>query len=950
MARPFPPKTEFFIDSTWVDATSSVFGKSGEPGSVSIMHGMSEQQNNISPDSCTFTLRNADGKWSNRYPLSPYYGKIPRYTQVRQSVPGAGGDMDLYALHVEPDDSGLAFTTDKATLDVVGDIDIRIELTPAYGWRGPSPQQVAAKWTPGATSWSLRVLQTGRIEFATSQTGTTLGTTYFSTAIPITATQRLALRVTLDVDLGGTQKVMTFYTSDSITGTWTILGTAQTTAGTTSIASTSSQVEVGSGNDGGSVFAGGTSYVGKVHGFEMYSGIAGTKVADYKPNRTGNVVGSTTWADTCATPNTWSVVTKTRITSDRIRFVGEMANLPLTWDTTKRDVALSVQAYTAFRRLSKGGQPLHSPIYRNLISQVGTNLYFPMEDGSDTLAPQAVVGSGPYVHYSSINFSGSTPDGFPGSAGAVTLAGANAYLQVSTAGRTGTGTARAVFYFKLTAVPTPSAAWPLFEIRGQGTIGSVVWAVANDGYAIDLQSAGGTSLASGTTLFGAGASPLNSWVGVEIELVQSGPNINWSVLWHGVTTEVFYIMSGSIAGSVGRFNWMRGDVSTNAAFANMQSAHWLCTTGSLDLTALAQAENAFLDEMAGDRIRRLGAEENMQVNVYGQINNVINSAPMGYQRIASVLDLFTDCAKVDGGVFGEARDRLGFVYYCASFLGNRRGLVLSESSSHLSAQPIVPDDDRYLINDYTATRTGGGSARTVAADGTYGPNNILDPPAGVGRVPGGDTFNAATDDQVQGISQYQVFWRTWDESRIPNLSVGLHRSALTSNQALTRQVLDAYLASPVKLQDLLTIASFDALNMSIIGYTETYDGFLWTIIFNTIPQGPNNIPRAEIEGPDDRIPRAGDSNSVLNADITSTANTFVINTLIGAKWIVGSSAPDFPIYVMMGGELMSVGQIGAPAGALQTASNVTRSVNGVVKAQTASTPVEVRDAVNLGLV
>lgn len=955
MARPFPPKTEFLINGTWTDVSSYVFGRSGDSNALSIQHGMSDQQGSVSPDSCTFTLDNADGRFSNRYPLSPYYGKIPRNTQVRQSMPTAGGDMDLYARHVEPDDSGLVSTVDKATLDIVGDIDIRIELTPAYGWRPPSQQCLAAKWvgTAGRESWVLMLRYDGILQVITSQTGSDVGTFYTSIPLPyLTTPARLALRFTLDVNLGGTQKVATFYTSDSITGTWTMLGPAQTTAGITSIAASTSDLEVGSGNDGGSPFSTTTSFVGKVHGFELYSGIAGTKVADYKPNRAGNTVGSTSWADTCATPNTWNVVTKTRITSDRVRFVGEMTNLPLTWDITKRDVQLAVQSYGALRRLSRGGQLLKSSLYRYLLGQLFKNLYFPLEDGSDTTVPQAVAGSGPVVSSSGLTFSGSTPDGFPGSGGAATLTSSNSFLQVSTAGRTSTGSASALVYFRLAALPASEKA--LFTIRGQGTGATVTISVDTTGYTFRVFSAAGAAVDSGSTLFGAGASPLNQWIGMQVLFTTVGPNVRWDTTWHAVGSTVFFthlVGGGSFAGTVGRFNLIRCDAATDAAYTSAQTAHWLCTQNSTQINnpEFAIASNAFIGETAGARMRRLATQENVLVDVYGEINNVISSAPMGAQRVASLSDLFADCYKLDGGVFGEQRDRLAFVYYCASFFGNRRGLVLSESSSHLSEQPVLPDDDRYLINDYTATRTAGGSSRTVAEDSTWGPNNITDPPSGVGRVPGGDSFNAATDDQMQGVSQFQVFWRTWDEPRIPSLKVGLHRTPLTSSLALTRDVLDAYLASPVQLTGMLTIASFDALNMTVLGYTEQYDGFLWTLTFNTVPQGPYNSGRADIEGPEGRVPRAADSNSVLNADITNTATTFVINTPIGADWIVGSSAPDFPIMVMMGGELMSVGQIAAPAGNLQTASSVTRSVNGVVKAQTAATPVLVRDAVYVGI-
>lgn len=960
MARTLPSKTEMFISGAWTDVTSDVFGRAGEEGAISIQHGMTDLQGTASPDSSTFTLDNRTGAYSNRYPLSTNYGKIPRNTQVRHSVPGAAGDMDLHSLHVEPNGSGQVVTADKATLDITGDIDIRIEATPAYGWRPQYPQILAGKYDVAlnSRSWALGVAVGGQLQFFTSQTGTGLGTVYTSAVIPQAST-RLAVRVTLDVDLGGTQKVCTFYTSDSITGTYTVLGSASTTAGTTSLFASTAPLEVGSANSGTAPFGGVTAWVGKIHGFEMRSGIAGTLVADYKPNRSGNVVGSAGWADTCATPNTWTVISKARVTSDRLRFVGEMTNLPLTWDKTKRDVELSVQAYGSLRRLSRGGQPLQSPIFRYLNSQLSTNLYFPMEDGANTIRPQPAIGmAGTSSSVSNITLSGSTPTGFPGSAGAVTLNAAQSYVQVSAPGRSTTGTQSAVVYFK-NPTNVIGVDQTLFTISGQNF--NVEIQVGAAGYTFRINNSLGGLINSYTTAFGTEAPP-TGWVAMQIRFTtSSATQALFETIWHGIGSSTFYTHNpGGTTETMGasfpvtRFNVIRYEALNSTAFVGSQGAHFLCTqdTWMINTISLAQASNAFLAETAATRMRRLAAQENVNIDVWGEQTALLASASMGYQKPGTLLDVLADCYKTDGGVFGEARDRLGFVYYCASFFGNHQGLVLSESSFHLADVISVPDDDRYLINDFTATRDGGGIGRTIASDVTYGPNNTIDPPNGVGRVPGGDTFSLATDEQAGRISQFQVFWRTWDEPRIPNLKIGMHRTPITGNAALTRDILGAYLGSPVQLTGMLSIASFESLNMTVLGYTETFDGYLWSITLNTIPQGPYSVGRAEIEGPDGRAPRADTAlgASQLNASINSTANTFVVNvTGSPSSWIVGSSAPDFPIFVMMAGELMSVGQIAARAANLQTFSSVTRSLNGVVKAQTVGANVSVRDAVYIGM-
>ena len=92
-------------------------------------------------------------------------------------------------------------------------------------------------------------------------------------AAPISDGQRLALRVTLDVNDGGGNRVANFYTAPTIAGPWTQLGATVTTAGAVSIFSGSAVLEVGSN-------ASGTTQMmaGLVYAVEVRDGIDGTVV------------------------------------------------------------------------------------------------------------------------------------------------------------------------------------------------------------------------------------------------------------------------------------------------------------------------------------------------------------------------------------------------------------------------------------------------------------------------------------------------------------------------------------------------------------------------------------------------------------------------------------------------------------------------------------------------
>lgn len=84
---------ELLVDGSWVDITGRVMVRDAA-GQISITRGQSAEGQNPSPGTCTLQLNNRDGLFSPANPISPYYGKIGRNTQLRVSV--AKGDDKSY--------------------------------------------------------------------------------------------------------------------------------------------------------------------------------------------------------------------------------------------------------------------------------------------------------------------------------------------------------------------------------------------------------------------------------------------------------------------------------------------------------------------------------------------------------------------------------------------------------------------------------------------------------------------------------------------------------------------------------------------------------------------------------------------------------------------------------------------------------------------------------------
>lgn len=73
--------------ATWVWTDLSLFAL----GSVSVRSGRSDEASQTQPTACGFRLRNTDGRFSPRFPTSPYYPYVRRQTPVRISLsPGTG--------------------------------------------------------------------------------------------------------------------------------------------------------------------------------------------------------------------------------------------------------------------------------------------------------------------------------------------------------------------------------------------------------------------------------------------------------------------------------------------------------------------------------------------------------------------------------------------------------------------------------------------------------------------------------------------------------------------------------------------------------------------------------------------------------------------------------------------------------------------------------------------
>lgn len=935
MAFPTDPTdldVEMNLAGTWVNLRTG--GLVLDRG-ITITRGRSDEAGQLAPAQLAMTLNNTDGRFSPRNPVSPYYGMLGRNTPVRASVKRGTNFLEA------PGNTGDKVTApDTAAVSITGDIDVRIDLT-TDSW---GAHNLAGKFKRAGNqlSWIFQVAMDGtlRLSWTTSGATGTAAVAISTRGIPMYP-GRLALRATLDVDNGAGSNTTTFYTSDTISGTWVQLGDpivgALGTAGITSIFDSTAPIELGDVPDQTSVIpvnginGTATPFVGRINAFELRNGINGTVVAN--PVFTAQTAGTTSFADTASTPNTWTLQGNTVLTNRRWRFYGELATIPPKWDVSGNDVYAAVEANGILRRLRQKASPLHSPIRRSIEANANLVAYWPCEDGSDsTSLASAIQGQSPMRINGTPSFASSTVFGASESLPIV----AKSRWTGAVPAYTPTTTGQVVF---LAQVPAGAAAdgTVLARVTTGGSLarmdvvylttggGSISWA----GYADD-----GTAIWTTAAAFSSGFNGALLWL--SMEMTQVGADVNATLNFGSI---------GTVTGSGGLPQTVIGKtfgriasviVSPNADVDQVTVGQVAAYSVITDINTVSNQMVGFVGETAGRRIQRLCAETGV---AFRGIGNLDDTAAMGVQRTGEFSDILQECVDADLGMLLEPRDMLGIGYRARSSLYNQPArLALNYRGDEISDSLDPTDDDQQILNDFTASRDGGSSYRVVQATG---PLSVLPPPNGVGVYDDSKTLNVASDDDLPDQASWRVHVGTVDEARYPQIGVSFVSPGFLGDAALNEAALTLEVGDRVTVANPPPWLPPDSISQLAQGMTETFENFQHSLPLNCSPESPYHVLVL-----DDQVFGWLDTDgSSLHTGVNATAATLSVDVTAGPLWTTNPS--DLPFDIVMGGEVLTVTAISGTSSP-QTFT-VTRSVNGVVKSQTANTAINVAHPVYVPL-
>jgi len=525
-----------------------------------------------------------------------------------------------------------------------------------------------------------------------------------------------------------------------------------------------------------------------------------------------------------------------------VRSTALVASWPPRWTGPDIDDHVPVRANGLLRRLGQGQSPLKSALYRVSLA-ANPVAYWPLEgEGEQTEAPSGLSGQPPIRAVTTFPFvTASAPAGASSALDMVAAELAISWVVVDKG-------STADFQVEFTAVS---------DLGGATNV-------------LAIQSPAGTFVAGPNTADADGEPHHFSY-----QFTTNGAAVDLNKYVDGVLITSLPGFGTSITNSVTLGLYRGGHTSGTVLLS-----HVAVLVGISASAGRAAAADGYAGEEAAVRFARLCDEESIPNDVASG-----SSEPMGPQTTKTLLDLLRECEAADEGLIVERRTgELGF-----DTRGSRENqpvtLTLDYEEGHVTDFYPV-DDDRYLRNDVTITRTGGSSGRFVDEDGPLGV-------AAVGRYDDAATLNLEEDDQAVQHASLRVGLGTVDEPRYLGIQVDLHEHP---------DLIDAWLACDIGSRIQITNAPVhlvgpNTIDLIIEGYTETLDVNFWQVELNCAPYGPY---RAGVY--------AEDSMSLLTAE-TTTSTTW----RIGCQPDFTEDADDLPVDLLAGAEVVTVTAVAAVA-------------------------------------
>lgn len=592
---------------------------------------------------------------------------------------------------------------------------------------------------------------------------------------------------------------------------------------------------------------------------------------------------------------------------------------------------VDLEAGGLLQRIGQWSQPLRSALYRYVaLSGTTPAEWWPMEDvdgSSVAVSASGGLSMAPVtaVRYTLPDGSALPPGGAPKFADGKTITGSAGLPSFQGGGtlrapvRTATFNGYAVDWVMQFAAGTDeggTTSADVFSWRESGTYVHFTVNVIKNFVTVFYANAADDAILAST---GSTVVALDVYDGTphhfRYQVRQNGGNYSATLYIDGTS-----YTTSSPAGTVGRptsVEWNPGE--DRGDYLPIAAGHLIIwASGQLgDQPAVFEAVNGYAGERTAYRLGRLLDEEGVAYLVRGDPDV---SSPMGPQRVDTLPNLLKEIVTTEDGLLLDERGELLLIFTMRNYRYNQEP-NLALVPADLPALPREVTDDLAVHNVVTASQREGGDA--TARDDT-GPLSTQPPPDGAGEYR--QTVDVNVDDE-DDLPQYANWWLrkgTVNLPRFPQVTIDLN-----AKPGLVAAV------ESVDIGDVITITGYreDVIRLYALGTTETIGTHSRTVTFICAPDQQFQV--GEWSSTDCRY---DSSASTLNASYSSTATTMVVAFTDRADaWSTTSEPYDW----MVAGERITVTSMAAVSGSgpYTQSATVTRSVNGVSKAQTAGAAV-----------
>ena len=580
------------------------------------------------------------------------------------------------------------------------------------------------------------------------------------------------------------------------------------------------------------------------------------------------------------------------------------------------DAVVRLSASGTMRRLQQGQPIVFSPLRRGLINSSGVVAYWPGEDEEGATLIASAFPQYPPMDFSGRIHGGSNP-GLP--AASPRLAASDVFAcskplpLISDSEWYGTVpdfTGTEIIQLRcLIAVPSAGSndggvilgmittGDPSFwEIRYRtgGLFNVRAW---RDSLVLDTGPIALVPVIPGSTSF-VGIDGRSGQLG--LTLTKSGSNIDWVIDFIEQGATVGYVYGPGAGGptvpgaSVGKP--VRIQTATDGGHMDVTLGHIVCRKDARDTTLHVNQLNAYRGENIGTRLNRLAGEAGIW---YQQIDpslpawafQGIITDTMGPQPPGTVLDLFRDCERTDGGILWDGKGP-GLSYTTKRYRESRAPVLVLDAATGMLGLPFVPThDDAYRVNRSEVTRYRGASAVYLDTAGPLGSDII-------GRYDDSRTVNCRDDTALPQYASWAVFQGTVEGYRYPRLTLDL-----TARPDLLDEwcsIIPGDRIDVINLPLVNAAAPDDRVRLAVEGFEQTITWSRWTATLNTSLYRRWEVACVAAETGDTQefCARVDTNGSALAAIAAAGATTISVAVSAGPLWT--TKADDFPMDLDLG--------------------------------------------------